>query len=322
MSMKSLMTKGLFISLLLMNSLLACGEELKLPPMHHLVRVAIPEGMEIAKEVRLNERNEIDCVSCHGIEDIADIPLDEVDREAADFFVGGPYQINQMMAAFCTRCHDSKESERTNIHILLDGPVDGKRELIEERCTFCHLEVPDTQLKLIGDQTNESAKLRLPVEKLCLGCHLKTPHLNAVNHLVEMPNETSNAMPGKMVEYLKQESKKSEYRLPLSEGHITCITCHTSHQRGVVKQKEDEQEPVEDRTLEDGVGYADHLWGKVVAADKSERIDELVASSEGRFISPKWFKEQLQYRRLTHEVLLRAPAKDGTLCLLCHMFED
>ncbi|NOR52304.1 MAG: hypothetical protein GQ470_06750 [Gammaproteobacteria bacterium] len=300
----------------------AVEEELKLPPMHHAVKMVVPQGMKIDPQVRLNEQDEIDCISCHGIEDIAEIPLEEIDSKSDDFFVDGPYPT---MGALCARCHNSNESERTNIHILLDK--DGK--LIEDRCTFCHMEVPDTQAEVVagesrentGESTRENAALRLPAQKLCFGCHLKTPHINADNHLVEISNESSNAMPGEMVDHLKQESEKSGYRLPLSEGYITCITCHTSHQRGVIKPKLNEQEQVEDRSLEDGVGYADHPWGKVVAADRRVRIDELVTQSSEPPLSPKLLKEQLQYRRLTHEVLLRAPAKDGTLCLLCHSFE-
>ena len=158
------------------------GEKaLNLPPMHHSVRMAVPQGMTIDTQVRLNERDEIDCISCHGIADIAEIPLDQIDRESPDFFVGGPYPANQMMGAFCVRCHDSKESERTNIHILLDS----NGALIENRCTFCHLEVPDTQpstrmeegVDVVVGQVNERARLRLPAQKLCYGCHLKTPHL-------------------------------------------------------------------------------------------------------------------------------------------------
>jgi len=296
-----------------MHALIAYGEELKLPPMHHLVRVVIPEGMEIAKDVRLNEQDEIDCISCHGDEEIDETPLDQVDREATDFFVGGPYPANRIVQIFCSRCHSSKESKRTNIHIQFDRAG----ELIENRCTYCHLEVPDTELESMERQINESAKLRLPAQKLCLGCHLKTPHLNAEIHLKEMPIEQVNGMSGKMTEHLKQQSEKRGYRLPLSDGHITCITCHSSHQRGVVKQQVGEPEQVEDRSLEDGIGYSDDTWDKVVESDKRERIGELKVSVQERSA----YREMLRYRRLTHEVLLRAPAKDGTLCLLCHKFE-
>jgi len=311
MKMNSSMAGGLSVLLLLLTSLSAFGEELKLPPMHHSVRVAIPEGMQIGDQVRLNEHNEIDCISCHGTEDLAGIPLEQVDREAPDFFVDGPYR---KMGDLCARCHDAKESERPNIHILFDD--DG--ELIEDRCLFCHLEVPDTRSEVIAGQENESAKLRLPAGKLCFGCHLKTPHLNASSHLKEMPAKP----PLDMVKFLGQQSRKGGYRLPLSDGFITCVTCHTPHQRGVVKPGAGVREPVEDRPLEEGIGYAEHPWSRVVAADKSERIAALAARSMAAAGSSDWLEKQLQYRRLTHEVLLRAPAKDGTLCLLCHRFEN
>ncbi len=292
----------------------ASERELKLPPMHHLVHVVPSDAMQISDQILLNKKGEIDCVSCHGIKDIADIPLDEVDRAAPDFFIDAPYPT---MGAFCARCHDSKKSERSNIHILIDS----RGKLIEDRCLFCHLEVPDNQVDMTDGQPNNSAKLRLPAQKLCLGCHLKTPHLNAINHLTEIPTEASGSTLGDMAAQLKRESEKQGYHLPLIEGEIGCITCHTSHQREVIKPQKNIHKAREDRTLEDGVGYADHAWNKVAAADRLARIEALAARSKNPVIAPELLKKQLQYRRLTHEVLIRASAKDGTLCLLCHQFD-
>jgi len=53
--------------------------------------------------------------------------------------------------------------------------------------------------------------------------------------------------------------------------------------------------------------YHDNYWNRVYQADKKERLQELGLN--------------LSYQKLTKEVLLRLPAKDGTLCRACHKFK-
>ncbi|MCK4708356.1 MAG: hypothetical protein KAU21_07050, partial [Gammaproteobacteria bacterium] len=71
---------------------------------------------------------------------------------------------------------------------------------------------------------------------------------------------------------------------------------------------------VQDRDVEQGVGYEDHPWNSVVIEDKKSRLEQLAKDSGSHF--------KIAYQRLRYEVLLRLPAKDGTLCLACHKFDQ
>jgi hypothetical protein len=57
------------------------------------------------------------------------------------------------------------------------------------------------------------------------------------------------------------------------------------------------------------VEYTEHSWSAVMKEDKRERLEKIAMSLP-------------MYKRIEKEVLLRLPAKDGTLCLSCHEFEN
>ncbi|MCK4710490.1 MAG: hypothetical protein KAU21_17885, partial [Gammaproteobacteria bacterium] len=152
--------------------------ERKLPPLHHVVDADVPASMKIPDEFPLNKKGQIDCATCHGIKDIEEIPIDEVDKNAVDFFRQGPYP---QLTDLCYQCHERKQFQRDNIHKLLDK----QGELKKDQCKFCHVEVPDPE----KEYKREQLEFRLAPQKLCLGCHLKTPHINAANHLLEVDDE-------------------------------------------------------------------------------------------------------------------------------------
>jgi len=271
-------------------------KKLELPPLHHVVRLKPSKAIKVPDEFPLNDKGQIDCDTCHGIEDIEDIPFDEVDKEDPKFFRNGPYLV---LTDFCYSCHDKEPYERLNIHKqrLDDGSLD------EKNCEYCHTEPPDPEKEIRRDEL----EFRLPPQMLCVGCHLKTPHLNAFNHLVE-PDEEK-------LEQIKEAEKMHQIILPLDdEGKIMCATCHSPHEPGVIPKDKPAGRQVADASVEDGVSYVDHEWNDVFSEDKQERLDEL----------NKHEKEptQLSYQRIESEVLLRLPAKDGTLCLACHSFEE
>ncbi len=268
--------------------------DIKLPPLHHLVDVDVPDSMSIPDGFPLSKKGQIECATCHGIKDIKEIPYDNVDKQDADFFRQGPYQN---LTNFCYQCHEQKQNQRPNIHILRDQ----KGELKKEQCAFCHLEAPEPD----SDYDQHDLKFRLPSQKLCLGCHLISPHLNSVNHLVEVDDE--------MFKRIKQYEKEHQVILPLNEKTIQCITCHSSHENGVIDKTRAAARQVQDRDLKKGIGYQQHSWNEVVQADKKVRLDELAKKTGQRF--------DIGYQRLNFEVLLRLPAKDGTLCLACHKFD-
>ncbi len=277
-----------------------CGvinaDEIEMPPMHHLVEVKPSDQVSIPDEFKLDEKGQINCKTCHGLKDIEKTALEKVDRQADNFFNGGPYP---RLIDFCHRCHDKKTYARPNIHQLLDKK--GKHD--KKACEYCHLEAPDPEKR--ADQ--QTIKLRLPVGILCYGCHLRTPHLNALNHQMK-PDET-------MVKQIKNSEEALAVILPLDkEGRITCVTCHAPHQAGLIDKAQPAGKQVEDAALKKGVSYQPHPWSTVFAEDKKDRLKEL-AEVSGRPFS-------LAYQRIKTEVLLRLSAKDGALCLACHTFKD
>jgi hypothetical protein len=269
----------------------------RLPPMHHPVEVAFPESMHHPAELAPGESGELVCDTCHGIEDLKEIPLEEVDAESPEFLHLGPYRN---LTDFCYHCHEEQGHERYNLHVMLDeqGEVD------ERGCIYCHLEAPDPSVE---DQDDEM-EFRLPKEKLCYGCHLKTPHLNTLTHQTE-PDE-------KVLEHMRLAEKRHGVHLPLDDrGWVTCITCHTPHQQGVIDTNRPAGRQVEDQPVTDGIANSRTAWSRVFARDKAQRLDDWLQGRRAAVEPP-------EYLRVEKEVLIRLSARDGTLCLSCHEFED
>lgn len=273
------------------------ADEVKLPPMHHPVEIAIPASMTIPQALPLGDHGELICDSCHGLDDIEKIPLDEVDTQVPDFLRLGPYR---QLTDFCYRCHEKARHERYNIHRMLDE----EGRLDERGCVYCHRETPDRNRAY----DSEELAFQLPREKLCYGCHLKTPHLNALNHLVE-PDDAIR-------ENLREAEVTHQVSLPLDDrGWITCITCHSPHPLGVIDRERPAGQVVEDHDVADGIAYARTAWSVVFAKDKAQRLQEMKGDGLPEGQMP-------EYLRVEKELLLRLRAKDGTLCLSCHEFED
>ncbi|MEE9355907.1 MAG: hypothetical protein V3U75_10005 [Methylococcaceae bacterium] len=268
----------------------------KTPDFHHVVDVKPSDAKKIPKALKLSPKGKLHCKTCHGLKDIKDKNFEKVDKKAKNFLRGGPYP---KLTDFCYRCHDKKANKRPNIHMMLDK----KGEIKKEHCLFCHKKVlkRDREIKL------DEIKLRQPMEQICYGCHLKAPHFNAAEHQVK-PKEKS------MVKHLKKSSKRQGVFMPLSKkGKVMCITCHTPHPKGVLDAKKPAAKQVDNTDLEKGITYRKHSWSEVYQNDKVERLAELQEKTGQRY--------KLGYKRLDKEVLLRLPAKDGTLCLSCHQFD-
>lgn len=276
---------------------LKAADDIALPPLHHLVGVKPSDAIKVPNKFKLGDEGELICATCHGLKDIDKTPVDKVDTKAADFLVGGHYRN---LTGLCYQCHDEKKTQRENIHILLDE----QGEIKKKQCTYCHEEVPDRDKKL----SVAELKLRLPMQSLCYGCHLKDPHFNAVEHQVKPAQK-------EMLERIKKHSDELGILVPLSDKQeVICVSCHTPHQYGVIDPEKPAGKQVINDDLAEGVTYKAHPWDQVFTADKADRLAE--------FNQQHKMNVEFSYQRIVQEALLRLPAKDGQLCLVCHDFKD
>ncbi len=273
----------------------------RLPDLHHAVDVKLLDTMKPPTEFVLKEGRVLQCKTCHGLNKMDEIPYDKVEVDDPKFLRGGPYEDFEK---FCYQCHSDKDNERPNIHVMLDK--DGA--IKEQNCLYCHEEV---NLRRQEPRKLSEVKLRLPIEDVCLGCHLKSPHLNAAEHQEAKPKD-------KMKKHMKESMRKHGIILPLSkEGKVICVSCHSPHPAlGVIdgyKNPAGKQVRADIKQVEKGIEYSKHSWTHVFQADKQQRLDDLAFATGERY--------QLSYQRIKNEILLRLPAKDGSLCLSCHEFE-
>lgn len=297
------MIRLLLLFLLLYSFVVEAKEEQQMPAMHHLFDVKPSADISIPDTFPLNKSEQIGCQTCHGFDDMKNQDFEKIDKQDKDFFREGPYEN---LTDFCYRCHDTKLYQRDNIHKMLDE--NGK--IIKDTCLYCHEEIPDPELELEEDSKYAELKLRLPSQNICYGCHLYTPHFNALSHQ-QKPDED-------MKKRIKKYELEHNIILPLSDdGKIICITCHSSHQLDVIKRQKPAGKQVindgMDNDMDKGITYSKHPWNKVFIEDKKKRLDKLNQQTDENYV--------LNYQRIEKEILLRLTAKDGTLCLVCHEFE-
>lgn len=271
----------------------------KLPELHHAVGISLPADWGDPLGLPLAPERKLECRTCHGLPNMERRPYAQIDTRLPDFLRGGPYR---KLEDFCYRCHDRDDYIRPNIHVMRNP--DGS--LREDHCTFCHEEVHRERRQPLR---RVDYKLRLPPEKLCYGCHLKTPHFNALEHQSAKPEKA-------LLQHLRESQERLGVILPLSaEGRVMCPTCHNPHQYGVIEGLANPAaRQVNHDSPAEGIRYREHPWNKVIQADKRQRLAQL-AETTG-------VPQELEYRRIEREVLLRLPAKDGTLCQACHEFDE
>ncbi len=268
-----------------------------LPDLHHAVDVEILDTMQPPAEFELKDGRFLQCKTCHGLQRMDEIQYDKVDKNDPAFLRGGPYR---QLTDFCFQCHEEDDHERPNIHILLNE----QGEIEKKNCLYCHETVHKDR---DNPRKPEELKLRISPDKLCFGCHLKTPHLNAAEHLDAEPEE-------EMKKHMDSEKQKHGIILPLSkEGRVTCISCHSPHPEGVIDGDKNPAGKQISGDVKEGVKYKEHLWQEIVRRDKADRLEDFALTFGALY--------ELPYGRIEKEVLLRRPAKDGALCLSCHQFE-
>jgi len=259
------------------------GKKIQMSASHHILDVKLLNTMNPPKEFKLGDKKRLQCNSCHGTKNIMDTPIEKLDKNNAKFLHGGPYAE---LTEFCYQCHLKKDHTRNNIHILLDK----QGKIIKNKCLYCHKEVQKTdQAKNISE-----IKLRQPAEIICYACHLKTPHLNTLEHMVELKD--------KKLQQWELITKEKNIYMPLTEkGKVTCITCHNPHQQGVLEQQLAAAKQVADTDLSEGISYQEHPWAEVYKADKKDRLKQFNLNNTTSL--------SLEYQRIKTEVLLRLPGK-------------
>ncbi|MCX7098590.1 MAG: hypothetical protein NTV43_11880 [Methylococcales bacterium] len=269
----------------------------RLPDLHHAVDIKLLDSMNPPATFELKTGRLLQCKTCHGLEKMDEIAYDKVDKLDANFLRGGPYRDFE---AFCYQCHAKKDNERPNIHLLMADNGDIKKQ----NCLYCHEEVNEQRDKA---RSPSNLKLRLPIEDVCLGCHLKTPHLNALEHQEAKPKD-------EMKKHMQAMEKKHGIILPLAQnGKVVCVSCHSPHSDGVIDGTKNPAGKQIKGDVKKGIEYTPHSWNLIYQADKQERLEIL-----GQ-INKEWLN--LPYQRIKSEVLLRLPAKNGELCLSCHEFD-
>ena len=285
----------------------------KMPAMHHPVDIEIPESMELPDKFKADKNNKLRCTSCHGIEDIKNQNYDEVDKSVDNFLIDGPYLSMGALNNFCNNCHESKSADRLNIHKQINeqGSVD------DSHCEYCHKKTPD----LDGNIDWTELEFQKPLSQLCWGCHLQSPHFNVFEHS-QKPDK-------KMIKQIKKTQEQQVLLLPLDESEqVSCITCHTPHEKGVLNSSSPGAQQVAEIDVEKGIQYIDaEQWAQVNKLDKQARLSALKnkfrqAEKAGQLMHSVSIDNVLHYKKIDKEVLLRLPAKNGQLCESCHLFKD
>jgi hypothetical protein len=157
------------------------------------------------------EKEAVVCISCHKPPEC----LGAVGRENPRFLRGGPYNS---VEEFCARCHEGKNFSTLNPH----DQIDGSGEIYQKKCLYCHVVVPGVSAGAEGLRYTDT------LTALCISCHQTGPHPSGVDHVTELPRQ--------MRDNLSEYEERRKVRLPLEEGdHVTCVTCHNPHERGLLK---------------------------------------------------------------------------------------
>jgi hypothetical protein len=157
------------------------------------------------------------CSTCHDIVDqCRDNQLERTFLKEQKFLRGGPFETK---TSICFRCHNRKSYQMLNPHRQLNA----QKEIIQEKCLYCHSQVPDE-----NQTRTDDARLIGDFETLCIRCHMKTPRQDFhAKHLRKPTDE--------VLLRIKQMEDQHDIILPLNgEGMITCATCHNPHEKGVI----------------------------------------------------------------------------------------
>jgi len=247
----------------------------------HVVDIE-PKEIKVPEKMLLQE-GQMTCATCHDEPACDGLPKD---GRGEDHFRGGPYTSK---LALCFECHDRDEFERTDPHRDLQT-ADGRRN--DAVCIFCHQAVPEDA----ADQEVQS--LRVDPVTLCKGCHAHQIHVGIPSHLV--------IAKGEVRELVDAYNVGHEFPIPLGpRGEITCTTCHDPHP-GL--------EPLPVATSPEALETMRQASREYRDSYYLPRLREEL----GQIVDDTGYHLTLTDGPRNKDGLLRVPAEDGTLCLICH----
>jgi len=247
----------------------------------HLVGVP-PEAVPVPDVFTLLD-GQVDCITCHDEPACDGLPRR---GRGEDHFRDGPYPTTLDL---CFRCHERSTYRQTDPHRELRTKTGQRNDAV---CVFCHQGVPESEL----DQVVEIIRVD-PVE-LCKGCHAHQIHVGIPSHLVIAPEE--------MVARVGDYNDSEEYDIPLGpRGEVTCTTCHDPHP-GLEPLPVDTTPRRMDKLRDSNRRYRDEYYLPRLRQELATVVD-----FEGNPLD-------LGDGPRNKDGLLRVPAEDGTLCLICH----
>ena len=247
----------------------------------HLVDVE-PEEVECPDELMMQD-GVMTCLTCHDEPACDGLPKDA--RET-DHFRDGPYR---KPLDLCFRCHDREDYQRTDPHRDL-RTMDGERN--DAVCIFCHQGVPE------AETDEEVNTLRVDPVELCKGCHAHQIHVGIPSHLKLLPDD--------MRPVVDRFNASTEQPIPIGpRGEVFCTSCHDPHP-GLEAIPVDTPPAKLERLRKNNRAFRDEYTLPRLRADLGTITD-----ADGTTLT-------LMDGPAEKGGLLRVPADNGDLCLVCH----
>jgi hypothetical protein len=180
-------------------------------PIVHPVEVKIKntECIKVPENFPRNSNGTMACVTCHDM------------TSNRKYFLRGNVKLKNRYD-FCFQCHNKECYRKFNPHKTIGSKLPWKEK--KKACVYCH-----------------GFGAKLEAYKACVGCHTKTPHVGAPEHIFAKAEKVRKLTKGKKgiinitsMRELKpklseKELKKRKPKIILVNGRIECITCHNPH---------------------------------------------------------------------------------------------
>jgi hypothetical protein len=174
----------------------------------------------------------LSCLTCHDIRRHCDT---SARRPAINSAMVRGYDPERS-SDYCHTCHKTDETWRFSPHdqIAVNGAVK------EQSCLFCHEQTPHVPPD--GSRKHEP-NLRGPGSRVCLNCHPRHWDVSPLGHVDRPVTEevrrrlAAHADRARAGDFGPGDggsiAKCPTGSLPITDGRVTCYSCHNPHQRGL-----------------------------------------------------------------------------------------